>query len=112
MQLIVEPKILRRIFVSHTFKAAASVYNSVFKHGKNEQVVEYKFCGTIPYGDHKIGKSDPTLDLQTVIIFVDNCGARINKFIGNFENIITSRDLANHIIISRRPLLVANIYFD
>ena len=39
---------------------------------------------------------DPELDLQTDIIFGDNCGVKINKFLDYIEKIVSGRYLGSN----------------
>ena len=43
-----------------------------------------------------VGKSDPPLDLQTAIIFGDNGGIKINKFLDCLENLVIGRYLTSN----------------
>ena len=56
-----------------------------------------------------VGKSNPSFDLQTDIIFGGNGGAKINKILDCVKSIVIGRCIRES--IHRTTLLVENIYF-
>ena len=100
------PKILRRTFLSNTFKAAAFELSqglcTIKKHIKHKRLVDYYFCCTKEISATKlpietivepVSKDDIALDLENDIIFDCNGGVKINKFLDYIESIVIGHNL-------------------